>query len=69
MARYRQLHDGEPRRLRISKDGVIAQRLRCCDCALVHKVGIEITGPRSAVFYAWRDVRATAAARRRKNGK
>lgn len=66
MARYKTLSDGERRLIPEVSRGLFVHRLSCCDCKLVHNValrrvrgGIELT--------AWRDMRRTAA-RRRKRG-
>lgn len=47
-------------------------KMRCCDCALVHRVDFRVVlrGDRLRVlFRAFRDERATAASRRRRKRK
>jgi len=59
------MQDGEPRVLH-RKMGVFAHKLKCCDCRLVHVVLLQLTSPRRLELRAWRDKRATAAARRKR---
>ncbi len=65
MARYRKLADGEVREIPGTR-GRFVQRIKCCDCGLVHVTLTEVTSPSRARFAAWRDPRATAAARRKR---
>lgn len=63
--RYHAPKPGEPTTLR-GRRGRYGWKVMCCDCALVHVFLIE-KAPRSRlVVRAWRDERATAAARRRR---
>lgn len=64
MSRYRALDDGE-RRVLPGKRGVVWNRMRCCSCALVHLIRYRIVGS-SLELTAWRDRKATRAARKRK---
>lgn len=65
--RYIQAHDGEwltPRRR--------GWRMKCCDCALIHRVTfriVKIRGRQTIQLKSYRDNRATAAARRKKTTK
>lgn len=63
--RYRHLADGEVRQIK-GRRGAFPHKIMCCDCGLVHDTLFRVTGPTTAKFAAWRDNRATAAARRRK---
>lgn len=65
MSRYVKMEDGQVRVLR-GKRRVIAHKVMCCDCGLVHLIAYRLTGPSRVEFAAWRDKKATAAARRRK---
>ena len=42
-------------------------KMACCDCGLVHRVEFRVVKGR-VQFRAWRDNRATAARRRKRNG-
>jgi len=47
-------------------------KMMCCDCGLVHRMQFEhvpFGSGRKIVFRAWRDERATAAARKKKQVK
>lgn len=65
MARYPSVQDGEW--IRPVKRGY---KMACCDCGLVHRVDFEHVkwgNGRKIIFRAYRDERATAAKRRKKN--
>ena len=61
--RYKHLADGEPRVIP-GRRGKFPHRIMCCDCGLVHTVLLKLTGPNKLLFVAWREKRATAAARK-----
>lgn len=63
--KYKTLADGEARTI-LGRRGTFFHKIRCCDCSLTHLVVMKITSPSKAEFVAWRDMRATAAARRGK---
>jgi hypothetical protein len=64
---YYKLKDGEPITSR-GKGGFVYIKHMCCDCGLVHRVIYKVPG-NVLEYRAWRDYRATAAARRRKQAK
>jgi hypothetical protein len=60
--KYRQMHDGE------ETEWQRTRAVMCCDCGLVHTYKLRIS--KGKIFgRAWRNRRATAAARRRKQVK
>ena len=63
--RYHQANDGEPIKVARVDKSEWALKLACCDCGLVHKVLIEHAGV-ELTMRAWRDPRATAAKRRKR---
>jgi hypothetical protein len=65
VSKYVKMEDGQVRVLR-GRRGAIPHKVMCCDCGLVHRIAYRLTGPSTLEFVAWRDKRATAAARRRK---
>ena len=56
--KYQQTHDGE-----WVAPLMRGYRMKCCDCGLVHRFDFRIVG-RRVLFRAFRQARATAAARR-----
>lgn len=58
--KYQQLGNGE-----WTKPVRSGYKMRCCDCGLVHKVDFKISRGR-VWLRAFRDMRATAACRRKK---
>ena len=62
--KYTQVYDGDW----IKPTPQRGHRLRCCDCGLVHVVNFAVRKGK-VVFQAYRDKRATAAARRKKRSR
>ena len=60
--RYKQLADGQLADFGHRR----TQRIRCCDCGLVHIFRFQVSKAGRIQFRAWRDIRATARARKRK---
>lgn len=60
---YRQACDGDW----IEPTPQRGHKMRCCDCGLIHRINFRVVRGR-VQFQAWRDARATAAARRPKKG-
>jgi hypothetical protein len=55
--RFRKLADGEwSAKSRKRKNGFFVQKIKCCDCGLVHLMQYEITA-RGLRFRAWRETR------------
>lgn len=72
MARpYRHVSDGEEVSLacgvRIEPGrGIAVGKIMCCDCGLVHVHAYRLTKRGTLKMRTWRDMKATAARRRRK---
>ncbi len=60
--RYRTLQDGQW--ADDAPDGLA--KIACCDCGLVHLVQFKRLRAGGVKYRAWRDVKATAARRKRK---
>ena len=63
--KYRKAGPGEPMPLR-GRRGEFYHKVMCCDCGLIHTVLLKLTSPNKLIFVAWREKRATAAARKRR---
>ncbi len=68
MAKFRDIKDGEPvilKYMQAQKMKGVVMNFACCECSLVHNIGIMPLKTR-VKFYFWRDNRRTANRRRRK---
>jgi hypothetical protein len=62
--RYIKAHDGD-----VIQPIMKGYKMRCCDCDLVHRIDFKVVKHgrgHKVLFEIWRDVRATAACRRKK---
>lgn len=63
--RYHKVKDGEPVTL-VGGRGLFAQRVMCCDCALVHVFEYRSISSSRMVVVGWRDERSTKIQRKRR---
>lgn len=43
-SKYEQLIDGKPTAVKMTRAGNVRINMACCDCGLVHKIGIAVRG-------------------------